>query len=74
MTNLLQQSKKERGDLLMEQKNLRQPLSKEALEVRYEKLTLKDDFMFGKVMQDERNFCFSRSTSGNAWGSRSKGV
>ena len=39
----------------MEQKNLRQPLSKEALEVRYEKLTLKDDFMFGKVMQDERN-------------------
>ena len=54
-TNLLQQSKKERGDLLMEQKNLRQPLSKEALEVRYEKLTLKDDFMFGKVMQDERN-------------------
>ena len=54
-TNLLQQSKKVKGDLLMEQKNLRQLLSKEALEVRYEKLTLKDDFMFGKVMQDERN-------------------
>ncbi len=30
-------------------------LLRENIEASYEKLTLKDDFMFGKIMQDERN-------------------
>lgn len=48
-----------KGDLLMEQKNndemYDEMLSMVALEKQYEELTLKDDFMFGKIMQDERN-------------------
>ena len=48
-----------KGDLLMEQKNndemYDEMLSMEALGKQYAELTLKDDFMFGKIMQDERN-------------------
>ena len=39
----------------MKQQKNEEFLTREAIEARYEKLTLKDDFMFGKVMQDERN-------------------
>ena len=39
----------------MKQKNNDELLLRETIEASYEKLTLKDDFMFGKVMQNERN-------------------
>ena len=39
----------------MTQKNNDELLLRESIEARYEKLTLKDDFMFGKIMQNERN-------------------
>ncbi len=39
----------------MKQMNNDELLLKENIEARYEKLTLKDDFMFGKIMQNEQN-------------------
>lgn len=39
----------------MKQKKNDELQLRESIEARYEKLTLKDDFMFGKIMQNERN-------------------